>query len=271
MGNLLTRILLHPVETGCLTKSSRASSSECALRQSPRTPIRKNCRPFFSTAKRPRSSNWYRQMKESPDICSRQVASWWELPDDNDGSWQEVFGSWMVWEQRRASFSASLRLGAGAGWGQPNFQPARLGRLRKPVCPTFRRPRLRAECRPTTPELELFSRVIQFFHIFSVGRPRVPASFSSLRFVKKGERCAKQVVHPSVNRSVHQTSSAGRRRIKRFEATHCSFWAQRGRVLGWNDPTFSSLARPKKVFGVVPAHTRARKVSTMQLFAISIP
>jgi len=43
-----------------------------------------------------------------------------------------------------------------------------------------------------------------------------------------------------------------------------------GRVVGWSDPTFFSLA-PKKVFGVVPAHTRPRKVSMMQLFTISIP
>jgi hypothetical protein len=42
------------------------------------------------------------------------------------------------------------------------------------------------------------------------------------------------------------------------------------RVVGWSGPTFFSLS-PKKVFGAVPAHSCARKVSMMQMSAISIP
>jgi len=82
----------------------------------------------------------------------------------------------------------------------------------------------------------------------------------------KGDGCLKGSVHHPRHHRVHLSNSVRHRANKNLSETHRAFWPRRGRVLGWN-----VACAPKKVFGVVPAHTRARKVSTMQMSAISIP
>lgn len=63
------------------------------------------------------------------------------------------------------------------------------------------------------------------------------------------ERRVKHEVHQVVHHPVHLIDSGIHRRMKQFDAKRCSFWARAGRVVGWNDPAFSSLARPKRVSG----------------------
>jgi hypothetical protein len=81
------------------------------------------------------------------------------------------------------------------------------------------------------------------------------------------QRCAKRAVHSLGYHRVQLTDSVNHSRIKRFGAAHCHSWARDG----LERPRFFLACAPKKVFGVVPSHTRGRKVSTMQMPAISIP
>lgn len=65
----------------------------------------------------------------------------------------------------------------------------------------------------------------------------------------KGERHMKHAVHRVVHHTVHLIDSVIHRRMKKLEGTRHSFWARLGRDVGWNDPAFSSLARPKGFLG----------------------
>jgi hypothetical protein len=56
------------------------------------------------------------------------------------------------------------------------------------------------------------------------------------------------------------------RKGKSLTSTNQTIWPRDGRVLGWNDPTFLLAGAPKKVSGVVPAHTRGSKASRMHTF-----
>src|SRR5215469_1092359 len=96
---------------------------------------------------------------------------------------------------------------------------------------------------------ELFPSFAHFLH--SLGRQITHATkaFLPLISLKKGERYAGYVVHRVGHSRVHLADSASRLLMKRFGAAHCEFWARLGRVVGWNDPTFSSLARPKRFSG----------------------
>jgi hypothetical protein len=118
---------------------------------------------------------------------------------------------------------------------------------------------------------ELFSCFAHFLHFFERSVAHATTAFPAFFFPKKGEHCAKRPVHPLRPHRVHLTDLVNHSKIKMFAASHCRSWARRGRVVGWNDPTFSSLARPKRFLGSFPAHTRVRKVSAMQMSAISIP
>jgi hypothetical protein len=97
--------------------------------------------------------------------------------------------------------------------------------------------------------LELFSHFVYFLHLVVRRVFRARTAFPALFLTKKGERCAKRAVHPLRHHRVHLTDSVNHSRMKMFSATHCRFWARRGRVVGWNDPTFSALARPKRFSG----------------------
>jgi hypothetical protein len=95
----------------------------------------------------------------------------------------------------------------------------------------------------------------------------------------KGERCLKVSVH-HMSESVSSPSASPSRSPERFcksstekklDLTHRAIWPRRGRVLGWNDPTFLLACAPKRVCGVVPAYTLSPKGCTVQMFAIQIP
>jgi hypothetical protein len=96
---------------------------------------------------------------------------------------------------------------------------------------------------------ELFSCFVQFLHFFVRSVARATTTFSALFLAKKGERCAKREVHSLRHHRVHLTDSVNHSRMKMFGVAYCRSWARRGRVLGWNDPAFSSLARPKGFSG----------------------
>ncbi len=96
---------------------------------------------------------------------------------------------------------------------------------------------------------ELFSCFVQFLHFFVRSVARATTTFSALFLAKKGERCAKREVHYLDHPRVHLIDSLNHSRTEMFCAAHCRSWARRGRVMGWNDPTFSSLARPKSFSG----------------------
>ena len=104
---------------------------------------------------------------------------------------------------------------------------------------------------------------------FSLATSRIAAFYlRSSRLT--GERLPKLAVHHVGHTRVHLTDSVSHRGTKQFAATRYSFWARSGRG-GLERPRFFVACAPKKVFGVIPAHTCARKVSTMQMDAISIP
>jgi hypothetical protein len=91
---------------------------------------------------------------------------------------------------------------------------------------------------------------------FPFGISQIPCVLAAIVRVK-GDGFAKQRNHPSRHPRVHLSVSASTLRIKQFAMTDSAFWPQRGRVLGWNDPTFCLACAPKRVCGVVPAHTYA--------------
>jgi hypothetical protein len=86
-----------------------------------------------------------------------------------------------------------------------------------------------------------------------------------------GERCATHAVHPVVHPRVHPSNSDNSRKEENLDARRCEFWARSKHRSGLERPHLFAACAPKKVFGVVPAHTCARKVCTMQMSAISIP
>src|SRR5713226_4913790 len=96
---------------------------------------------------------------------------------------------------------------------------------------------------------ELFSCSAHFLHFFARKIFNALTAFLGSLLAKKGERCKKQTVHRVGHHRVHLTDSASHRRMKKFGATRSPSWARLGRVMGWNDPTFSSLARPKGFSG----------------------
>src|SRR5579863_3010680 len=118
---------------------------------------------------------------------------------------------------------------------------------------------------------ELFSFSTHFLHFVCGNEFRVRELLSRLLLCEKGDGCLKVSVHRPRHHRVHLANSVRHREKKNLSVTRRAFWPRRGRVLGWNDPTLPVARAPKKFFGVVPAHTRARKVSTMQMSAILIP
>ena len=118
-----------------------------------------------------------------------------------------------------------------------------------------RRPRSRLEEMATAHQFialrfwERFSCFAHFLYFDGKIVALATTAFLALSFAKKGERCAKRAVHSLGHYRVHPTDSVNRSRTRMFGAAHCRFWAWRGRVMGWNDPAFSSLARPKGFSG----------------------
>ena len=96
---------------------------------------------------------------------------------------------------------------------------------------------------------ELFSRFAHFLHFDGRGTCHALRVFSAALSQKIGERYLRLVVHPLSHLRVHLADSVSHSRLKMFDTAHYRFWARPGRVMGWNDPTFSSLARPKRFSG----------------------
>lgn len=86
-----------------------------------------------------------------------------------------------------------------------------------------------------------------------------------------GERCATHAVHPVVHPRVHPSNLDNSRKEKNVDALRREFWARAKHRSGLERPHFFLACAPKKVFRVVPAHTCARKVCTMQMCAIPNP
>lgn len=118
---------------------------------------------------------------------------------------------------------------------------------------------------------ELFSFSAHFLHFLGRQFGQAAREFLALFSVKQGERHFTCAVHPPVHRLVHPIGLITSLCIKHLAMPQCVFWTWRGRGVGWNDPAFCRTVRPKGFSGVVPAHSRGRKVSTMQMSAISIP
>jgi hypothetical protein len=118
---------------------------------------------------------------------------------------------------------------------------------------------------------ELFSSLARFLH--SLGRQFADATRGFFAFfsTKRGELCGKHSIHPVVHLRVHLCESRNSPNEKNFNAQRCEFWARAKHRSGLERPHFFLACAPKNGFGVVPAHTCARKVCTMQMSAISIP
>jgi hypothetical protein len=118
---------------------------------------------------------------------------------------------------------------------------------------------------------ELFSFSTHFLHF--VGRQNGHASkaFSAFFSAKKGERYFTCAVHRVLHPNVHPVGLITGLQSKHLAMPKRAFWTWRGRGVGWNDPAFCRTVCPKGFSEVVPAHSRGRKVSTMQMSAISIP
>ena len=118
---------------------------------------------------------------------------------------------------------------------------------------------------------ELFSCSAHFLHFFARRIFNALTAFLRFLLAKKGERCMKQAVHRvgSPSRSSHRFGKSPKNEKVRSDALPIlgAAWPRDG----LERPHFFLARAPKKVCGVVPAHTRARKVSTMQMSAISIP
>ena len=86
-----------------------------------------------------------------------------------------------------------------------------------------------------------------------------------------GERRATHAVHPIVHPRVHLSESGNSQKEKNLDARRWEFWALPKHRSGLERPRPFATCAPKEVLGVVPAHSRVRKVSTMQKSAICIP
>src|SRR6267143_1435264 len=117
---------------------------------------------------------------------------------------------------------------------------------------------------------ELFSFSTHFLHFVGRQNGHPTKAFSALFSPRKGERYFTCAVHPPVHHLVHPIGLITGLRIQHLAMPQCVFWTWRGRGVGWNDPAFCRTVRPKGLSGLVPAHSRGRKVSTMQMSAISI-
>src|SRR5215831_4412568 len=87
----------------------------------------------------------------------------------------------------------------------------------------------------------------------------------------EGERHPKHAVHRDVHLRVHLGDSSNSRKEKQLNPRRGETWARAKHRSGLERPRFSSACAPKKVFGVVPAHTLSRKVRIMHSIAIPIP
>ena len=123
----------------------------------------------------------------------------------------------------------------------------------------------------TKGNLELFSHLAHFLHFIGRRFARATTAFSTFISAKRGERCKKHRVHHVVHLRVHLSEPSNSRKKRKLNTRRCEFWARAKHRSGLERPHFFISGAPKKVFGVVPAHTRTRKVSTMQMSAISIP
>src|SRR6266478_6445763 len=120
---------------------------------------------------------------------------------------------------------------------------------------------------------ELFSFSTHFLHFVGRKNGRAAKAFSAFFSAQKGERSFTYAVHRVLHPRVHPLDPLTNLQTKHLTMLRCAFWSWRGRGrgVGWNDPAFCRTVRPKGFSGVVPAHSRGRKVSAMQMSAISIP
>ncbi len=118
---------------------------------------------------------------------------------------------------------------------------------------------------------ERFSCLAHFLHFLGRQFGHAARGFLALFSVKQGERYFTYAVHRVLHPRVHPLNPLTNLQTKHLTTLRCAFWSWRGRGVGWNDPAFCRTVRPKGFSGVVPAHSRGRKVSTMQMSAISIP
>lgn len=118
---------------------------------------------------------------------------------------------------------------------------------------------------------ELLSDFAHFLHFFDSSLLSAFAASRRLSLAKRGERSGKHAVHRIVHPRVHPGESSKSRREEKLDAQRCEFWAHARHGSGLERPRLFAACAPKRVLGVVPAHTRARNVSTMQVSAISIP
>ncbi len=119
--------------------------------------------------------------------------------------------------------------------------------------------------------LELFSYHVRFLHL--IGRQIVhpPKRFAALFSAEQGDGHFKSLGHPSRCPRRHLSEFLSGSVFKKLDELSTAFWARAWARGGLERPHLFLACAPKKVFGVVPAHTGARKVSTMQVSAISIP
>jgi hypothetical protein len=119
--------------------------------------------------------------------------------------------------------------------------------------------------------LELFSYGACFLPFIERQIVHPPRRFSALFSGKQGDGPFKSLVHPSRHPRGHLIQflcgSVFRKLDERSNSILGAAWAR----VGLERPHFFVACAPKRVFGVVPAHARGRKVSTMQMSAISIP
>src|SRR6266852_958683 len=118
---------------------------------------------------------------------------------------------------------------------------------------------------------ELFSFSTDFLHFVGRKNGRATKAFSAFFSTQKGERYFTYAVHCVLHSCVHPLDRLTNLQTKHLTMLRCALWSWRGRAVGWNDPAFCRTVRPKGFSGVVPAHSRGRKVCTMQMSAISIP
>src|SRR5260370_24615930 len=118
---------------------------------------------------------------------------------------------------------------------------------------------------------ELFPLSTRFLHFVGKQNGHATTAFSAFFSAEKGERFFTGVVHRVLHLRVHPVNPLTNLHTKHLSMPHCAFWSWRGRGVGWNDPAFCRTVRPKGFSGGVPAHSRGRKVCTMQMSSISIP
>ena len=107
-------------------------------------------------------------------------------------------------------------------------------------------------------------------NFFSAAMSRIAAFYAGLQRVVS-EWGEKHAIHPVVHLRVHLSESHNSHENTNLNARRCESWARVKHQIGLERPHFFYPFAPKKVLGVVPAHICARRVSTMEMFAISIP